>query len=71
MHQQPQLGLCDYLHLTVRIMLISLDINLAAAVKMEDLTSAVGHLFHHHSIYSDLDIAQHITEDYDVKLSAH
>jgi hypothetical protein len=50
-------------------MLISLGIDLAAAVKMEDVTSAVGHLFHHHPTYSDLHIAQRITEDYDIKLS--
>jgi hypothetical protein len=37
---------------------------------MEDRTSAVGHLFHHHPTYSDLDIAQRITEDYDIELSA-
>ena len=52
------------------MMLISLDIDLAAAVKMEDLTSAVGYLFHHHPTYSDLDIAQRITEDYDIELSS-
>jgi hypothetical protein len=47
-------------------MLVSLDIDLAAAVKMEDLTSAVGHLFHHYSTYSDLHIARRIIEDYDM-----
>jgi len=52
------------------MMLISLDIDLAAAIKMEDLTSAVGHLFHHHLISSDLHIARRITEDYDMELSA-
>src|SRR4051794_10338834 len=52
------------------MILISLGINLAAAVKMDDLTSAVGHLFHYHPTYSDLHIAQRITEDYDVELSA-
>ena len=52
------------------MMLISLGINLATAVKMEDVTSAVGHLFHHHLISSDLHIARRITEDYDMELSA-
>jgi hypothetical protein len=52
------------------MMLISLGIDLAAAVKMEDLTSAVGHLFHHHPTYSDLHIAQRITEDHNMELSA-
>ena len=61
------------------MMLISLDIDLAAAVKMEDLTfafkmedliSAVGYLFHHHLTYPDLHIAQRIMEDYNIKLSA-
>ena len=35
-----------------------------------DLTSAVGHLFHHNPTYSDLDIARRITEDYNVELTA-
>ena len=52
-------------------MLISLGMDLAAAVKVEDLISAVGHLFHHHPTYSDLHIAQRITEDYHIKLSVH
>jgi hypothetical protein len=51
------------------MMLILLGIDLATAVKMEDLTSVVGHLFHHHLISSDLHIAQRITEDYDIELS--
>jgi len=50
-------------------MLISLGIDLDATVKMEDLTSVVGHLFHHLLIYSDLHIARRITEDYDMELS--
>jgi hypothetical protein len=50
-------------------MLISLGIDLAAAVKMEDLTPAVGHLFHYYPTFSDLHIARWITEDYDTKLS--
>jgi hypothetical protein len=32
-----------------------------------DLTSAVGHLFHHNPTYSVLDIAQRITEDYNLE----
>jgi hypothetical protein len=32
-----------------------------------DLTSAVGHLFHHNPTYSDLDIARRITEDYNIE----
>jgi hypothetical protein len=52
------------------MMLISLGIDLAAAVQIEDITSAVGHLFHHHPTYSDLYIAQRITENYDIKFSA-
>jgi len=32
-----------------------------------DLTSAVGHLFHHNPTYSDLDIARRITEDYSIE----
>jgi hypothetical protein len=52
------------------MMLILLGIDLATAVKMEDLTSVLGHLFHHHLIYSDLHIARRITEDYDIELSA-
>ena len=32
-----------------------------------DLTSAVGHLFHHNPTYSNLDIAQQITEDYNIE----
>jgi hypothetical protein len=32
-----------------------------------DLTSAVGHLFYHNLIYSNLDITRRITEDYGVK----
>jgi hypothetical protein len=51
------------------MILISLDIDLAAAVKREDLTSAVGHLFHHHPTYSDLHIARRITEEDDIELS--
>ena len=47
--------------------LISLAIDLAAAVKMEDLAAAIGHLFHHNPTYSDLDIAQRITEDYNIE----
>jgi hypothetical protein len=46
MRQQWQLGLCNSLRLTVRMMLISLGFDLTAAVKMEDLTSSVGHLIH-------------------------
>ena len=30
----------------------------------------MGHLFHHHPTYSDLHIAQRITEDYDIEISA-
>ena len=32
-----------------------------------DLTSVVGHLFHHNPTYSDLDIARRITEDYNLE----
>ena len=32
-----------------------------------DLTSAVGHLFHHNPTYSDLGIARRITEDYNIE----
>jgi hypothetical protein len=32
-----------------------------------DLTSVVGHLFHHNPTYSDLNIAQRITEDYNIE----
>jgi hypothetical protein len=32
-----------------------------------DLTSAVGHLFHHNLTYSDLDIARRIIEDYNLE----
>ena len=52
------------------MMLTSLGIDLAAAVKIEDLTSAVGYLFHHYPTYSDLYIARRITEDYNIELSA-
>jgi hypothetical protein len=52
------------------MMLISLGIDLAAAVKMEDVTSAVGHLFHHHLTYLDLHIAQRITENYGIEFFA-
>jgi hypothetical protein len=39
-----------------------------------DLTSAVGYLFYHNLIYSDLDIARRITEDHNIhvyKMYAH
>jgi hypothetical protein len=32
-----------------------------------NFTSAVGYLFHHNPIYSDLNIAQRITEDYNME----
>ena len=32
-----------------------------------DLTSAVGHLFYYNLIYSDLNIARRITEDYNIE----
>jgi hypothetical protein len=37
------IGLCNPLYLVLRMMLISLDIDLAAAVNMEDLTFPIGH----------------------------
>jgi hypothetical protein len=32
-----------------------------------DFTSAMGYLYSNNPIYSDLDIAQRITEDYDIE----
>jgi hypothetical protein len=46
------------------MMLISLDIDLAAAVEIEDLTSAVSPLF------TTIQLTRRITEDYDVEFSA-
>ena len=69
MCQYRHLGLCNLFRLVVRMMLISLGIDLAATVKVEDLTSVVGHLFHHHLTYSDLHIARRITEDFDMEFS--
>ena len=43
--------------------------NVAALLRSKSGTSLSGHLFHHHPTYSDLHIAQRITEDYDIRLS--
>jgi hypothetical protein len=50
------------------MMLISLGINLAAAVQIEDLISAVGHPFHHYLTYLNLHVTRRITENHDMEL---
>jgi hypothetical protein len=67
MRHWRQLGLCDCDLPLVRTMLIWKDSDLAAVEMEIDLTSVVGHLFHHNPTYPDLDIARRITEDYNLE----